>query len=220
MNTLRTLVARFALTCAAFSAFAAAFSHDARACGDVFIPEIDHRVQGLANAEKALRDGKVADSAQAVVRMFPEIRTINPGKDGMLGRAQRTLAVALVRTDGAIELDPTWRAKTPEQRAQNVAWAVSSLERLRTQRKNDPAVDTDLGEALAKVDGRQEEARGILQSLSDRDLMATPQGYAALGRLQNQAGNAAARDAAVQRCTAMAKDAEICKVPASPSGQS
>jgi hypothetical protein len=219
MNTLKTLVARFALACAALSA-AAAFSHDARACGDVFIPEIDHRIQGLANAEKSLRDGKIVDSAQAVVRMFPEIRTINPGKDGMLGRAQRTLAIALVRTDGAIELDPTWRAKTPEQRAQNVAWAVSSLERLRTQRKNDPAVDTDLGEALAKVGGRQEEARGILQSLSDRDLMATPQGYAALGRLQNQAGNAAARDAAVQRCTAMAKDAEICKVPAVVGGQS
>jgi hypothetical protein len=219
MNTLRTLVARFALTCAALSA-AAAFSQDARACGDVFIPEIDHRIQGLANAEKSLRDGKIVASAQSIVRMFPEIRTINPGKDGMLGRAQRTLAIALVRTDGAIELDPTWRAKTSEQRAQNVAWAVSSLERLRTQRTNDPAVDTDLGEALAKVDGRQEEARGILQSLSDRDLMATPQGYAALGRLQNQAGNAAARDSAIQRCTAMAKDAEVCKVPTSPGGQS
>ncbi|MBK9263953.1 MAG: hypothetical protein IPM54_29645 [Polyangiaceae bacterium] len=186
----------------------------------MFIPEIDHRVQGLANAEKALRDGKIVAAAQSIVRMFPEIRTINPGKDGMLGRAQRTLAVALVRTDGAIDLDPTWRAKTPEQRAQNVTWAVSSLERLRTQRKNDPAVDTDLGEALAKVDGRQEEARGILQSLADRDLMATPQGYAALGRLQHQAGNAAARDAAIQRCNAMAKDAEICKVAASSGGQS
>lgn len=219
MNTLKTFVARFALAFAALSA-AAAFSQDARACGDVFIPEIDHRIQGLANAEKALRDGKIVASAQSIVRMFPEIRTINPGKDGMLGRAQRTLAIALVRTDGAIELDATWRAKTPEQRAQNIAWAVSSLERLRTLRKNDPAVDTDLGEALAKVDGRQDEARSILQSLSDRDLMATPQGYAALGRLQNQAGNAAARDAAVQRCTAMAKDAEICKVQASAGGQS
>ena len=219
MNTLKTLVARIALACAALSA-AAAFSQDARACGDVFIPEIDHRIQGLANAEKALRDGKIVASAQSIVRMFPEIRTINPGKDGMLGRAQRTLAIALVRMDGAIELDPTWRAKSPEQRAQNVAWAVSSLERLRTQRKNDPAVDTDLGEALAKVDGRQDEARSILQSLSDRDLMATPQGYAALGRLQNQAGNAAARDAAIQRCNAMAKDAEICKVSATQGGQS
>ena len=219
MNTLRTLAARFALAFAVVSA-AAAFSHDARACGDVFIPEIDHRIQGLANAEKGLRDGKIVASAQSIVRMFPEIRTINPGKDGMLGRAQRTLAIALVRTDGAIELDPTWRAKTPEQRSQNVAWAVSSLERLRTQRKNDPAVDTDLGEALAKVDGRQEEARGILQSLADRDLMATPQGYSALGRLQHQAGNTTARDAAIQRCNAMAKDAEICKVPTSAGGQS
>ena len=43
MNTLKTFVARFALACAALSA-AAAFSQDARACGDVFIPEIDHRI--------------------------------------------------------------------------------------------------------------------------------------------------------------------------------
>lgn len=219
MNTVRTLALRFAFAFAALSG-AAAYSHDASACGDVFIPEIDHRIQGLANAEKALRDGKVVAAAQSVVRMFPEIRTINPGKDGMLGRAQRTLAIALVRTDGAIDLDPTWRAKSPEQRAQNVAWAVSSLERLRKVRTNDPTVDTDLGEALAKVDGRHEEARTILQSLADRDLLATPHGYAALGKLQSESGNAAARDAAVARCKAMAKDAEICKLTASAGGES
>lgn len=219
MNTVRTFAVRFALAFAALSG-AAAFSQDARACGDVFIPEIDHRIQGLANAEKALRDGKTVASAQSIVRMFPEIRNINPGKDGMLGRAQRTLAVALVRTDGAIDLDPTWRAKTPEQRAQNMAWAVSSLERLRKVRTNDPAVDTDLGEALSKVDGRHDEARSILQSLADRDLMSTPNGYAALGKLQHEAGNAQARDAAIARCNAMAKDAEICKVSAASGGQS
>jgi hypothetical protein len=219
MNTVRTLAVRFALAFAALSG-AAAFSHDASACGDVFIPEIDHRVQGLANAEKALRDGKIVASAQSIVRMFPEIRLINPGKDGMLGRAQRTLAIALVRTDGAIELDATWRSKTSEQRAQNIAWAVSSLERLRKVRTNDPAVDTDLGEALAKVDGRHDEARGMLQSLADRDLMATPNGYAALGKLQHEAGNTTARDAAIARCNAMAKDGDICKVATSAGGES
>ncbi|MRG91006.1 hypothetical protein GF068_03580 [Polyangium spumosum] len=167
-----------------------------------------------------MRDGKIVASAQSIVRMFPEIRNINPGKNGMLQRAQRTLAVALVRADGGIDLDPTWRGKTPEQRAKNVAWAVSALERLRADRKNDPSVDTDLGEALAKVSGRKEEARGLLQGLADRDLMATPQGYAALGRLQHEAGNEAARDAAVKRCSTMAKDSSICDVPTSQGGQS
>ncbi|WP_272428944.1 tetratricopeptide repeat protein [Polyangium jinanense] len=219
MLTIKGLAVRFALGLAALAAIPAV-SNDAAACGDVFIPEIDHRIQGLANAEQTMRDGKIVASAQSIVRMFPEIRSINPGKDGMLQRAQRTLAVALVRADGGIDLDPTWRGKTPEQRQKNVAWAVAALERLREQRKNDPAVDTDLGEALAKVSGRKDEARSLLQGLADRDLMATPQGYATLGRLQNEAGNTTARDAAVQRCNTMAKDSSICQVPTSQGGQS
>jgi len=219
MPTIKGLAVRLALGLVALAAVPS-YSHDARACGDVFIPEIDHRIQGLANAEKTMRDGKIVAAAQSIVRMFPEIRTINPGKDGMLGRAQRTLAIALVRADGGIDLDPTWRGKTQAERAKNVAWAVQALERLRQQRQNDPTVDTDLGEALAKVDGRHDEARGLLQGLADRDLVATPEGYATLGRLQDEAGNTSARDAAVKRCSTMAKDAAICTVPSAKGGES
>ena len=219
MLTLKGLAVRLAFGLAAIAAIPTV-SDEARACGDVLIPEIDHRIQGLANAEKTMNDGKIVAAAQSIVRMFPEIRTINPGKDGMLQRAQRTLAVSLVRTDGAIDLDPTWRGKTPEQRAKNVAWAVSALERLRQQRQNDPSVDTDLGEALAKVDGRHDEARGLLQGLADRDLVSTPEGYATLGKLQDEAGNATARDAAVKRCTAMAKDSSICQAAKASGGES
>lgn len=186
----------------------------AHACGDVFVPEIDHRIQGLATAEHTLREGNTVAAAQSIVRMFPEIRSINPGKDGMLGRAQRTLAIALVRTDGAIDLDVTWRGRTAEQKKKNLAWAVTALERARQQKPNDPSVETDLAEALAKIDDRRDEARRTLQSLADRDLVASPQGYAALARLQKEAGDDKARDLAVQRCTAMAKDASICKVGA------
>ncbi len=219
MATFNGLVARLVIGLAAFAAIPT-LSDDAQACGDVFIPEIDHRIQGLANAEKTMLDGKIVASAQSIVRMFPEIRTINPGKDGMLQRAQRTLAVSLVRTDGAIDLDPTWRGKTAEQRAKNMTWAVQALERLRQARQNDPSVDTDLGEALAKVEGRHDEARGLLQGLADRDLVSSPEGYAALGRLQEEAGNATAREAAVKRCTAMAKDASICNAPPAKGGES
>lgn len=219
MVALKGLAARLVLGLAALAAIPT-LSDEARACGDVFIPEIDYRIQGLANAEKTMHDGKIVAAAQSIVRMFPEIRAINPGKDGMLQRAQRTLAISLVRADGAIDLDPTWRGRTAEQRTKNVAWAVSALERLRQLRQNDPSVDTDLGEALAKVDSRHDEARGLLQGLADRDLVSTPEGYAALGRLQDEAGNTSARDAAVKRCTAMAKDASICNALPVKGGES
>jgi hypothetical protein len=204
------IVLGFGLLAAAIPAAPSA----AHACGDVFVPEIDHRIQGLASAEKTLRDGSTVAAAQSIVRMFPEIRSVNPGKDGMLGRAQRTLAVALVRADGAIDLDVTWRGRTAEQKKKNLTWAVGALERARQQRPNDPSVETDLAEALAKIDGRHDEARRTLQSLADRDLVASPQGYAALARLQQEASDDKARDLAVQRCTAMAKDAAICTVGA------
>jgi len=219
MLTLKGLAVRLALGLVALAAVPS-ISHEAKACGDVWIPEVDQRIQGLANAEKTMKDGKIVAAAQSIVRMFPEIRTINPGKDGMLGRAQRTLAVALVRADGAIDLDPTWRGKSQAERTKNISWAVGALERLRQQKQNDPSVDTDLGEALAKVDGRKDEARGMLQSLADRDLMATPEGYAALGRLQEEAGNTNARDAALKRCAAMAKDGSICQAPPAKGGES
>ena len=54
MNTLKTFVARCALACAALSA-AAAFSQDARACGDVFIPEIDQH-RGMRKVRLRVRD--------------------------------------------------------------------------------------------------------------------------------------------------------------------
>lgn len=219
MLTLKGLAVRLVLGLAAVAAIPT-ISDEARACGDVFIPEIDYRIQGLANAEKTMHDGKIVAAAQSVVRMFPEIRTLNPGKDGMFQRAQRTLAVSLVRADGGIDLDPTWRGKTTEQRQKNIAWAVQALERLQKARPNDPSVDTDLGEALAKVDGRHDEARGLLQGLADRDLVSTPEGYAALGKLQDEAGNTQARDAAMKRCTAMAKDGSICQAPAAKGGES
>jgi len=219
MLAIKGLAVRFALGLAALAAIPS-LSHEAAACGDVFIPEVDHRIQGLANAEKSMKDGKLVASAQSIVRMFPEIRTVNPGKDGMLQRAQRTLAIAIVRTDGAIDLDPTWRGKTQAERAKNVTWAVQALERVRQQRPNDPSVDTDLGEALSKVDGRHEEARNLLQGLADRDLVSTPEGYAVLGKLQEEAGNNEARDAAVKRCAAMAKDGSICQVVTPKGGQS
>jgi hypothetical protein len=70
------------------------------------------------------------------------------------------------------------------------------------------------------VEGRHDEARGLLQGLADRDLVATPEGYAALGRLQEEAGNTTARDAAVKRCSTMAKDSAICAAPAAKGGES
>jgi len=82
-----------------------AVSGDAGACGDEVAPAIDHRIMGVARAEKDLRDGKYLAAAGSVLRMMPHVRTSKPGKDPLFARGLRTLAVAVARADGALPLE-------------------------------------------------------------------------------------------------------------------
>ena len=81
------------------------------------------------------------------------------------------------------------------------------------QRINNPSYQTDLGEALSKVPAHQEEALKMLGELSEKDLLTSAEGYAALARLQAEKGDAPAREAAVKRCETMTKDPKVCDVP-------
>lgn len=203
---------------------------DASACGDEFVPAIDHRVLGVARAEKAMQEGKYQAAAGMVVRMFPEIGRMTANgvaaKDPLVGRAMRTLALATVRSEGALAIDAeipreargTWAGKTSDERQANLTWAVAAMRRVNDVRKDDPAVQSDLGEALAKLDDQKGQAKKVLEDLAAKDLLASPEGYAALARLQAEAGNTGARDAAAKRCEAMAKNPAVCRVGAGGQG--
>ncbi|WP_437621234.1 hypothetical protein [Sorangium sp. So ce1151] len=195
-------------------------SGDAAACGGVEImPAIDHRVMGVAQAEQALRDGRITAAAGSVIRMFPEIRRIAYDKDPLLNRAFRVLAVATARGDGALqvaaevprELLETWGGASADERRGNLDWSIRALRRLNEQRKNDPALQTDLGEALARSTEHRGEALKLLGDLAEKDLLASPEGYAALAQLRALSGDSAGHDAAASRCEAMAKSAALCR---------
>ncbi|WP_437830795.1 hypothetical protein [Sorangium sp. So ce1153] len=195
-------------------------SGDAAACGGVEImPAIDHRVMGVAQAEQALRDGRITAAAGSVIRMFPEIRRISYDKDPLLNRAFRVLAVATARGDGALqvaaevprELLETWGGASVDERRGNLDWSIRALRRLNEQRKDDPALQTDLGEALARSTEHRGEALKLLGDLAEKDLLASPEGYAALAQLRALAGDSAGHDAAASRCEAMAKSAALCR---------
>ncbi|WP_437646207.1 hypothetical protein [Sorangium sp. So ce362] len=183
------------------------------------MPAIDHRVMGVAQAEQALRDGRVAAAAGSVIRMFPEIRRISHDRDPLLNRAFRVLAVATARADGALkvraevprELLETWGGASAEERKANVDWSIRALRRLNEQRKNEPALQTDLGEALARAPEHRGEALQLLAGLAEKDLLASPEAYAALARLRALSGDSAGHDAAASRCEAMAKDTALCR---------
>jgi hypothetical protein len=192
------------------------------------MPAIDYRVMGVASAEQALRDGRLVAAAGSVVRMMPEIRTTGFGRDPLVHRAMRILALATARFDGTLplqrevpfELLGAWRGKSTDDRAANLEWSIATLRRLNDNRQNDPALQTDLGEALARVDAHHDEALKLLGGLADKDLVSSPEGYAALAKLREQTGDTAGRDAAAKRCAAMAQNASICQVAPVAGAQS
>ncbi len=205
---MKKLVAGF-LFLAAFAPIGLAAS-DASACGMSVrlepIPERPTPVQEIASGEKALDSGNYLAAANAVTRTFPAIRNANVGSDPLQTRGLRVLAMSIVRSEGKVQSGAQW---TP---AANLEWAAQTLREIDQKRPNDPAVQADLGEALAKITRTQGEAEKLLSRLADKDLMGSPHAYAALAQLRAAKGDAQGMAAAQKRCEEMAKSTSICKV--------
>jgi hypothetical protein len=190
----------------------------ARACGSSVRYVGDRHAPRIAAAEKALREGQHALAVAGVLEMFPDIRERTPNGASRLNRALRVMALAAVRSGGAITAGAAWRGGTAEERSANLAWATATLRALSDLRKDDPAAQTDLAEALAKDKPRRAEARSILEALAHKDLITSPQAYRALAELRGAAGDLAGRDAALKRCEAMATEPGVCRPGAPPAG--
>jgi len=193
--------------------FVTGSGNTARACGGEWFPiiRVDPRIHGVAQAEKALSGGRIADAGASVVRMIPHIKTLDGTKSALIARAERVLALSLARSDGALAgegipraVQDTWLGKTALERSSNLEWAVSVLQRQSQKKQDDPAILTDLAETMAKVDGQSTKAKEILERLATRDLVATPEGYRSLAELRRQAGDAKGEHVALERCRALA----------------
>lgn len=199
---------------------ASALTQAAAACGGEWYPEvsIDHRIHGVAQAEKALSNGNRLAAAASVIRMMPHIKALKSKPGSLVGRAERVLAVALSRSQGALpvqsevpeEVLGAWRGAKEGEATANLAWSVDVLRRQSTSKADDVALKTDLAEALARVPEHRAEARTILEELAKRDLIASPEGYAALASLRSQAGDQDGQKLALKRCEAMAKSQDSC----------
>jgi hypothetical protein len=195
-------------------------STPAVACGGEWAPEveIDHRIQGVAFAEKQFDDGHALSAAATVIRVMPHVGTLNPHRSKLVERAQRILAVAIARGEGELSVakevpdyaQGKWLGKTADHRQANLGWAVETLRQVSKIKKDDTTVKTDLAEALAKVPAHQAEARQMLEDLAKRDLVSTPEAYAALAKLRSLAGDAKGQKLALERCAKMAKSIAVC----------
>ncbi len=195
-------------------------SREAAACGGEWYPEVmvDPRIHGVAQAEKALNSGNRLAAAASVIRMMPHIKSLKSKPSSLVGRAERVLAVALSRSQGAlpvaseVPLDVlgSFQGVKDGESGANLAWSVTVLARQSAAKQDDVGLKTDLAEAMARVPERRAEARAILEDLAKRDLIASPEGYAALAQLRSQSGDSDGQKLALKRCEAMAKSQDAC----------
>lgn len=160
----------------------------------------------VAAAEKLLEQGQPVVAARKVLASFSGIRGEEAGKDPLKTRALRVFALAAVRADGNLALggNQTWT------RVANLEWAVQSLREIDQKRPNDPAVQADLGEALARLPHTKVEGFKILDGLAQKDLMGSPAAYAALSRLRAEKGDTTGAALAMKRCEGMAPSPAVC----------
>jgi hypothetical protein len=195
-------------------------SQDAKACGGEWYPEvmIDPRIHGVAQAEKTLQAGKRLAAAASVIRMIPHIKSLKAKPGSLVGRAERVLAVALSRSQGALpvasevpsEVLGAWQGTKAGEATANMAWSVQVLKRQADAKGDDVTLKTDLAEAMARVPEHRAEARTMLEELAKRDLIASPEGYATLAALRSDSGDTTGQKLALQRCEAMAKSQDAC----------
>lgn len=204
------------LAFAAFSALPLLYSHPASACGSAVrlevVPQKPTPVQEVARAEKALEVGQSAIAARVILTTFPRVRSVTAGDNPLETRALRVFALAVVRSEGVVnEKTVGVPSQTEWTTNANLAWAVQAMREINAKRPNDPTVQADLGEALSKVATGRDEAFQLLSNLAQKDLMGSPNAYAALATLRKGKGDLVGADAATKRCEEMSKTPALCR---------
>lgn len=194
---------------------AMASASDAQACGmSVRLEPVKAKpspVQEIARAEKSLEGSSNTDAAKIVLANFANVRTITAGSNPLETRALRVFALAVVRSNGAVnERNSGSWSQTEWTPNANLEWAAQSLREIDASRPNDPTVQADLGEALSKLPAKQDEALTLLGGLEKKDLMGSPFAYAALAKMRGAKGDTAGQSLAIKRCEEMSKVPGVC----------
>lgn len=184
----------------------------AAACHNAVARVVDPVNQSVRRAEALLADGAHQAAIRELTGTFPQLLLANHRDDraSLFRRAQRTAALAVVRSDGAVRLGPRLSGKTAPQRQAALAWAAAIL-RLHHARSGDLLVRVELAEALARRPAERAEARAILDELADLDLLPTARAWALLAHLERERGDEAASARAARRCREI--DATRCDDP-------
>jgi hypothetical protein len=174
---------------------------------------VDPRVELVAQAERDLREHRLADAGSLLVKAFPRVRDAKTAKTNLGQRALRVAALVVLRSRG--ELGEDGKALVATARDDRVAWAVRQLRLRAIARVSEPAPATDLAEGLSYLPGYGEEAKRILEVLAAQQTITSAEGWGALARLRAAAGDEKGREAAQSECKRMAFTQVACAAPTS-----
>lgn len=173
----------------------------AHACIESIAHDVEIKPVDLTNAVKALDEGRLDEAAKRVATAFPKLRATRATTSGPLHKAQRVMALAILRSDGSPPKAREFSATTDAERTANIAWADDVL-RAHASQLRDPASTA----ALAEVQMRDVAGRGLakeaLEDLASRDVMPNAAAWAALAKLRASASDSAGAQAATARCEA------------------
>lgn len=179
------------------------------------VQKVDHKLQDVNRAEHLLAKGEGSKAAKVARKRFKKFTAATGEPDSgkaLFNRAQRTIALAAVRSDGAIDLGKDMRGKTAEQRRANLAWGTSILEIQAAAEPDNMLLRTYLAEALMHQAGGEAQAVELLSELANDDLMPTARGFALLAQGQQRLGDVSGRDLSLQRCRELGEGDDVCTV--------
>lgn len=128
-------------------------------------------------------------------------------------RGPRVLALAAVRSGGALPLGAALPGRTAAQRQAGLAWAAAIL-RVHHARDEGVLRTSELAEALAMLPAERAEARALLAGLGDGDLLPTARAWGLLAALEREFGDEVAAGRATRRCREIAPAGDTCGVTA------
>jgi hypothetical protein len=184
----------------------------AEAClhGKPFRPRVDPRLRNVKQAEQLLAQGKHDRATRLAKRAFDDLDRFSIADSSLRDRAQRVVALAAVRSEGAVGPMRARRGERPN--TANVMWAAVILQFHAARSPDNTLLQTDYAEAVVGVPFMQGVAFAILSRLSEDDLMPHARGYTLLARLQKQRGDDNGLALSLARCNDIAGAAGACQV--------
>ena len=210
------------------AALALCMPTSSEACIHVVAFTKDDAVAAVARADRLLAQGRPATaynvSRRARHRLEQHLRQSprDAVTRALVERARRITALAVVRLDGnsPISARAARRGVVRGRQARSLGWALEQLRERAEAYPDDVRTRVHYAEALARTEGRRDEARAILVRLAEQDLMPDPHGYATLVRLTNPVTHRERWEHALTRCQQMASSRaeHICPRVSRPPG--